>query len=523
MKRARNFTIIILLTLFFSAATAYAQTTAFTYQGQFQSSGSPATGNFDFEFALYDAQTGGTQVGSTIAVNALTVTNGSFSVTLDFGNVFPGAARFLEIRVRQTGGGLFTTLAPRQRLTSAPYTVKSINAENAVNATSAAYATNADNAQFAANADRLDGLDSSSFVQTNNSLLFIRNQITQQIGSFNISGTGKANIFDAATQYNLSGNPIISTAGPFNLFVGQDAGLSNTTGSSNSFFGYKAGYNNSNGTSNSFFGYGSGIGNTGGNHNSFFGRSSGSNTTSGNENSFFGRGAGGNNQTGSQNTLIGNFADVEASNLINATAIGARAYVSQNNSLVLGSINNINGANASTNVGLGTTAPLTRLDVRGNVFIGLSSQPSASYSNSLFIANDGGDVLNSFRLDGANNQFYIIARSAAGSPTGAGITFRTGTASNGESDRVRINPEGTVEMLVLGGGGSTFLCRNASNEISTCSSSMRYKTNVAPFDYGLSVVNRLRPISFDWKSGGMQDVGFGAEEVAAIDTRFCYA
>ena len=36
----------------------------------------------------------------------------------------------------------------------------------------------------------------------------------------------------------------------------------------------------------------------------------------------------------------------------------------------------------------------------------------------------------------------------------------------------------------------------------------------------MSFVNQLRPISFDWKDGGMKDVGFGAEDIAKIDPRF---
>lgn len=74
--------------------------------------------------------------------------------------------------------------------------------------------------------------------------------------------------------------------------------------------------------------------------------------------------------------------------------------------------------------------------------------------------------------------------------------------------------------LFLAGGGSTQVCQNATDQLSTCSSSMRYKTNIGRFSQGLSFVNKLHPISFDWKDGGMRDVGFGAEDVAKIDPRF---
>jgi hypothetical protein len=46
---------------------------------------------------------------------------------------------------------------------------------------------------------------------------------------------------------------------------------------------------------------------------------------------------------------------------------------------------------------------------------------------------------------------------------------------------------------------------------------LRYKTNIAPFNFGLNLVNKLKPITFDWKEGGMADLGLGAEDVAAIE------
>ena len=98
----------------------------------------------------------------------------------------------------------------------------------------------------------------------------------------------------------------------------------------------------------------------------------------------------------------------------------------------------------------------------------------------------------------------------AGSSVSTSNTIALGR-SNG-SDKVRI--------YGLGFSGSDHLCRNINNEISFCSSSLRYKTNIAPFNLGLSLINQLRPISFDWKAGGMRDVGFGAEDVARINPLF---
>jgi len=121
--------------LVFSAGATVAQTTEFTYQGSLKDGGNPATGNYDFEFLLFDSLAGSTQLGLTLTQNSVAVASGVFSVRLDFGNQFPGANRFLEIHVRQTGGGAFTPLTPRQLVNSAPYSLQSLNATSATNAT----------------------------------------------------------------------------------------------------------------------------------------------------------------------------------------------------------------------------------------------------------------------------------------------------------------------------------------------------------------------------------------------------
>src|SRR5262245_24236974 len=99
-----------------------AVTSGFTYQGRLKNGGSPANGQYDLVFKLYDALAAGSQVGSPITITNQTVTEGLFTVQLDFGpSVFWGEARWLEIAARVSGGGSFTTLSPRQPLTAAPY------------------------------------------------------------------------------------------------------------------------------------------------------------------------------------------------------------------------------------------------------------------------------------------------------------------------------------------------------------------------------------------------------------------
>ncbi len=96
--------------------------TGFTYQGRLTEGGAPANGAYDFTFALYDDPTAGTQVGGTVTRDDVNVSDGLFTVTLDFGDVFDGTALYLEIGVRPgTSSGAYTTLTPRQPLTAAPY------------------------------------------------------------------------------------------------------------------------------------------------------------------------------------------------------------------------------------------------------------------------------------------------------------------------------------------------------------------------------------------------------------------
>lgn len=110
------------------AAPLQAQSTAFTYQGRLTSGGSPATGSFDFQFTLFATATSSTPRGGPLAMNAVGVTNGVFTVPLDFGAeafVFPD--RWLEIAVCPANNGTFSTLTPRQPITPTPYAMTAFN------------------------------------------------------------------------------------------------------------------------------------------------------------------------------------------------------------------------------------------------------------------------------------------------------------------------------------------------------------------------------------------------------------
>ena len=123
--------LIATLAMLILAATNRADaqgTTAITYQGRLNTSGNPANGLYDLSFAVYDANVEGNLIAGPITNTAVAVSNGLFTVTLDFGSgVFTGTNYWVEMAVSPLGTGTFSTLAPRQPLTPAPYAISLVS------------------------------------------------------------------------------------------------------------------------------------------------------------------------------------------------------------------------------------------------------------------------------------------------------------------------------------------------------------------------------------------------------------
>jgi hypothetical protein len=116
---------LLLFTLNFQQSTLHAQGTAFTYQGQLQADGSPATGLYDIRASLWSAISNGTMFTPYYTNTAVAVTNGLFIMTVDFGSgVWSGGTNWLQIGVRTNGAAAgFTALSPRQMVTPTPYAI----------------------------------------------------------------------------------------------------------------------------------------------------------------------------------------------------------------------------------------------------------------------------------------------------------------------------------------------------------------------------------------------------------------
>lgn len=266
------------------------------------------------------------------------------------------------------------------------------------------------------------GFDAGNATTTGDDNVFIGNQAGL------VNTTGNSNVFIG----NLAG--LDNTTGEGSVCIGEESGTNLTTGNQNTFLGIRSGRDCTTGRFNVAFGAGAGLDLTVGTCNNFVGVSTGFNMTEGDRNTINGYSSGlnltgnlSNDNTilgalagsdagltsGNRLTLLGAYA--EASNrLTNATAVGFRASVTANNSLVLGGITGENGG-TDTNVGIGTTAPANRLELvegtTGESGLRLTSLANSTASTSsdyvLSVDYANGDVI-LVDADGVGNDDWHI-------------------------------------------------------------------------------------------------------------------
>ena len=220
------------------------------------------------------------------------------------------------------------------------------------------------------------------------------------------------------------------------------------------------------------------------------GGSAGVNTTTGAGNVFVGAAAGNGNTTGGDNVFVGAFTAHDA------------VTTASDNVLVGSSAGRANRGAANTFVGAeagrsNNTTAAQRLSRAGARATG-----NTSGSSNVFLGYVRGRAT---RSGGANTLLGLVHGRRR-----AGPHVRDG--DRGEPDRPRQRHHRArprpgqdavhiwgVLRVGLEGSGSLDVCRNANIRLATCSSSLRYKSDVAAFERGLDVVAQLRPIRFRWK------------------------
>jgi hypothetical protein len=167
-----------------------------------------------------------------------------------------------------------------------------------------------------------------------------------------------------------------SSTGTNNTALGALALLRTTSGSYNTAFGGQALRQNTTGSYNVGIGFNCHFQNTTGIGNIAVGASASFNNTTGQYNTGIGYNVLSTNSVGTNITVVGGQANVAVNNLSNATAIGYSAQAAQSNTLVLGGT----AANA-VNAGIGTTAPLSTLDIAGATGMAIKNAQTAGTAN----------------------------------------------------------------------------------------------------------------------------------------------
>ncbi len=344
-------------------------------------------------------------------------------------------------------------------------------------------------------------LDTTKVPQLNAANVFTGDQLVNgnlsstglmSASGFNIGGTPFA--FGSATHNNsflgFAGNA--TTTGSDNVGTGLQALASVSSGFANTATGYQAMILNTTGANNTADGIQALALNTTGFYNAAVGSLALNKNSGGSYNSALGQQTLSANTTGNYNSAIGYNAGPDASHpsLINSTAIGSFSQVTQSNSLVLGSINGVNGSNADTLVGIGTTAPTAKLDVHGT-------------------ANFTGAVT------------FAAGQIFPGTGTITGVTAGTGLTGGGSSGGVTLNVDTskvvtgiTAGTDLTGGGTGGVLTLNLDTTkipvlsgANTFTSNQTFNANLIATNVGIGTSSPAAPLQIDHKppSGG-QDV-----------------
>gem|GEM_PF-1141136 len=372
----------------------------------------------------------------------------------------------------------------------------------------------------------------SNVTGSNNTATGVGALLSNVTGSSN-TATGVSALYDNTTGYlnTASGSNALrfNTEGHSNTANGALALYHNTTGSSNTATGVRALLINTTGYINTAYGVSALYDNTTGYYNTASGGDALRFNTEGHSNTAFGAFALRDNTIGTYNTAIGQLANVAFNNLTNATAIGANAHVSQSNSLVLGSINGVNGATADTKVGIGTDIPSMKLhiaQVDSAVMLLENTQPlDINVSTSLYFKTGSGTYpyTGAVKTIGEGPNFARLGLFTYASSSPNGLAERFSISDNGNVGigttipSAQLHTTGNVRFAVFAAGT---LQTDADGNVSV-SSDERLKVIKGSFNSGLDAILQIKPINYRWNEiSGMETngvyTGFSAQNVQSV-------
>jgi len=196
---------------------------------------------------------------------------------------------------------------------------------------------------------------------------------------------------------------------------------------------------------------------------------------------------------------------------------------------------NVVYVNASQNVGIGTTSPITKLQIK------TQTNGNAAFQNSTSVAggvklncfNDAGSASAALELDGSTLQFNIAAVEKARIDSSGNLLV--GTTTSGGAGGTTIYPLGngagstaiqvfnktnttTDPAIQFRVAGTTVNAISYTNLLVTygTTSDYRLKEDVQPMTGALEKVAQLKPVTYKWKIDGSNGEGFIAHELADV-------
>jgi hypothetical protein len=526
-------------------STAFGQGTAFTYQGRLNNGTNAASGTYNLTFTLFNTNTGGVAIAGPVTNNAVGVTDGLFTTTVDFGaGVFTGATNWLRIGVATNGISSFTTLTPRQQVTPTPYAIYAESAANLSGTLSASQLTSIGNTN--------GGSDNFFAGPSGNTTTSGNYNTASGTGALQNNGTGSGNTATGvqALYKNLNGggntaygvNALFdNTSGSYNTAIGYETLTDSGTTGSNTTVGAEALFSNASGYENTAVGFQALYANTVGayntaigvqalnaNTNGFFNTAIAEDTlldnTSGNNNTALGAAALPNNTTGNYNTASGSQALFANGSGSDNTASGYRALYSNTN----GAFNTAYGEDAlfsdtsgGQNTAIGYAASYANVNGAYNTAVGEGALQSNDDNYNTAVGADA--------LAQATGYKNIALGEGAGSSVNTGNNnieiFDEGTSS--DDSTIRIGTQGTQTTTYIAGiAGETAASGvpvyiTANGQLGTLTSSARFKTNIQSMAGASDELLSLRPVTFRYKPEidpkGIPQFGLVAKELEKVD------
>ena len=273
---------------------------------------------------------------------------------------------------------------------------------------------------------------------------------------------GKANTEGSSNIFIGNQAGLVNEDGFWNVFIGNTSGISNISGYRNTFVGYATGRDNTTGALNTFIGNYAGLNNTEGLANTILGNYAGNKNTTGDENVFVGQSAGAGNLTGNQNIYIGRQAGYNNESGIGNVVIGTFAGQAD----TISTYNVFIGYQAANNVLAGT----------GNVVLGnKAGYNETSLSNKLIISN--------------NSTTNLIE----GDFSAEDLRFNANVGIN-------VAPDASYDLKINGDAFSIGGTWGGSD--------LKWKKNISDLNNVLKDVNKLKPVSYDWKVDEYPEMNF---------------